>query len=483
MMEELCDQPISKLNRQLKGRAVAVHDIVSSVMTRVDEVEPTINALITVEEGLLNRSSQAPKEPMAGIPVAIKDNICTKGLRTTCSSRILSDFVPSYDATVVSLLGRAGAIVLGKTNMDEFGMGSSNEHSYFRVCRNPWNSRYVPGGSSGGLAAAVPAGEAICALGSDTGGSIRLPAAFCGVVSLRPTYGRVSRYGLVAFASSLDQIGAITRSVTDAAILLSHIAEPDPLDSTSVGIEVPNYIRALGKDIQGSRIGVSREYLTEGISEEVRSSIDDAILTFSNLGCRIVDISLPHNDYTIRAYYLISTAEASSNLARYDGVRYGSTAPSSIDLEEMYKKSRGLGFGDEVKRRIMLGIYCLSHGYYDDYYMKSLKVRRLTKEDFQSAWREVDAIITPTSPTPPFKIGERTEDPLTMYPSDMFTVSTNLAGLPAISIPCGLTPEGLPLGLQIVGRAFDESTILNLAYHYERSTPWHELRPNLDREN
>jgi aspartyl-tRNA(Asn)/glutamyl-tRNA(Gln) amidotransferase subunit A len=482
-MQELCDQSIGDLNRQLKGQAVAVRDIVSSVVKRIEEVEPTINAFITLEEEVLTGLGPSPKNPLAGIPIAIKDNICTKGLRTTCGSRILSDFVPSYDATVVSLLRRAGAIVLGKTNMDEFGMGSSNEHSYFSVCRNPWNLQYVPGGSSGGSAAAVAAGEATCALGSDTGGSIRLPAAFCGVVGLKPTYGRISRYGLVAFASSLDQIGTVTKDVTDAAILLSHIAAPDPLDSTSVNVEVPNYMRALEKEIKGSRIGVSREHLKKGVSEEVCSSIDDVILTFSKLGCKIVDVSLPHSDYSIPAYYLISTAEASSNLARYDGVRYGCRDPLSIDIEGMYQKTRGSGFGDEVKRRITLGTYCLSHGYYDDYYMKSLRVRRLIKEDFQSAWQHVDAIITPTSPTPAFEIGERTKDPLTMYLSDVFTVSANLAGLPAISIPCGLTSRGLPLGLQIVGRPFDESTILNLAHHYEKSTPWHELRPNLDREN
>lgn len=384
---------------------------------------------------------------------------------------------------MVNLLRRAGAIIIGKTNMDEFGMGSSNEHSHFEPCRNPWNFQYVPGGSSGGSAAAVAAGEAICALGSDTGGSIRLPATFCGVVGLKPTYGRVSRYGLVAFASSLDQVGTITKNVTDAAILLNCIAEPDPLDSTSVNIEVPDYVSELEKNAQGIEIGLPKEYLREGISEEVRQSMEEAILKFSQLGCRIVDISLPHTDYTIPTYYLASTAEASSNLARYDGVRYGCRAPFRNSLEEMYRTTRSLGFGDEVKRRIILGTYCLSHGYYDEYYLKSLRVRRLIKEDFDLAWTKVDAIITPTSPTPPFKIGERIRDPLTMYLSDIFTVSVNLAGLPAISIPCGLTSEGLPLGLQIIGKPFDESTVLKLAYHYEKSTPWHELRPNLDRRN
>lgn len=483
-MVELCDQSVSELNRQLKDRTVMAGDIISSVLTRINNFESTINAFITLAaKDTLRRRDSSPAGPLAGIPVAIKDNISTKGLRTTCGSKILSDFVPSYDATVVNLLRRAGAIIIGKTNMDEFGMGSSNEHSHFEPCRNPWNFQYVPGGSSGGSAAAVAAGEAICALGSDTGGSIRLPATFCGVVGLKPTYGRVSRYGLVAFASSLDQVGTITKNVTDAAILLNCIAEPDPLDSTSVNIEVPDYVSELEKNAQGIEIGLPKEYLREGISEEVRQSMEEAILKFSQLGCRIVDISLPHTDYTIPTYYLASTAEASSNLARYDGVRYGCRAPFRNSLEEMYRTTRSLGFGDEVKRRIILGTYCLSHGYYDEYYLKSLRVRRLIKEDFDLAWTKVDAIITPTSPTPPFKIGERIRDPLTMYLSDIFTVSVNLAGLPAISIPCGLTSEGLPLGLQIIGKPFDESTVLKLAYHYEKSTPWHELRPNLDRRN
>lgn len=477
----LCDQPLSELIPQLKKKHITSNDILSSVLKRIDNFEPYINAFITLaDKETLKPQNSASTDSLAGIPIAIKDNICTKGLKTTCGSKILSNFVPPYDATVVRFLRRAGAIFIGKANMDEFAMGSSNEHSYFGICRNPWNFEYVPGGSSGGPAAAVAAGEAICSLGSDTGGSIRQPAAFCGVVGLKPSYGRVSRFGLIAFASSLDQIGPITKNVMDAAILLEYIAEPDPLDSTSVKFGVPDYVSELVKDPKGKRIGIPGEYLRHGITEDVRRSIEEAALKFCGLGCEIVDISLPHTDYAIATYYLISTAEASSNLARYDGVRYGYRASSWKNLEEMYQTTRSRGFGEEVKRRIMLGTYCLSHGYYDEYYLKALKVRRLIKEDFDSAWRKVDAIMTPTSPTPPFKIGEKIEDPLTMYLSDIFTVSVNLAGLPAISIPCGLTSDGLPIGLQIIGKPFDESTILNLAYHYEKSTPWHELRPHLD---
>lgn len=410
-----------------------------------------------------------PLPPLAGAPVAIKDVMVTKGLRTTAGSKILEHFVPPYDCTAVARLEAAGAIVLGKTNCDEFAMGSSNENSAYGPVRNPRDKSRVPGGSSGGSAAAVAAGTALAALGSDTGGSIRQPASFCGVVGLMPTYGRVSRYGLIAFASSLDHIGPLTRTVQDAAIILKTIAGHDPLDSTSANIAVPDYLEEMSKPVKGLRLGIPKEYFGEGLDAETRSAIEAAIEQLCKNGCEIVPISLPHTPYAIPTYYVIATAEASANLARYDGVRYGYRSTQAHTLSEMYRKSRDEGFGPEVKRRIMLGTYALSSGYYDAYYLKAQRVRTLLARDFDEAFQKVDAIVTPTTPTSAFKLGEKTDDPLAMYLADIFTVTADLAGIPGISVPCGQTKSGLPIGLQILGRHFDESTVLRVAGAVEQN--------------
>ena len=410
-----------------------------------------------------------PLPPLAGVPVAIKDVMVTRGVPTTAGSRILKDYIPPYDCTAVARLEEAGAVILGKTNCDEFAMGSSNENSAYKPVRNPRDKARVPGGSSGGSAAAVAANLCVAALGSDTGGSIRQPASFCGVVGMMGTYGRVSRYGLIAFASSLDHIGPLTRTVKDAAILLQHIAGRDPLDSTSADVAVPDYLQEIGKPVQGMKVGVPREYLGEGLDPEVRRAIEAALQQMGKLGCEIVDISLPHTEYAIPTYYLVATAEASSNLARYDGVRYGHRAAGVKSLSEMYRRTRDEGFGPEVKRRIMLGTYALSAGYYDAYYLKAQRVRTLLTRDFEDAFRKVDAIVTPTSPTPAFKLGEKADDPLSMYLADIYTVTADLAGVPGISVPCGNSQSGLPIGVQILGRHFDESSVLRLAHAYEHS--------------
>jgi aspartyl-tRNA(Asn)/glutamyl-tRNA(Gln) amidotransferase subunit A len=451
----------------------------------VDERVQAFNSLTT--EAALRRARkfegmQAKKEllpPLAGIPLAIKDVICTKGVPTTCSSRILEHFVPPYDASVMRKLNDAGAVVLGKTNMDEFAMGSSTENSAFRKTRNPWNLECVPGGSSGGSAAAVAADMCAGALGTDTGGSIRQPGGFCGIAALKPTYGRVSRYGLVAFASSLDQIGPLTKDVRDAAILLGAIAGHDPLDSTSAEISVPDYEAALTGDVRGLRIGIPAEYFIEGMDPEVEAAIRGAITTLEGLGAVRVPVTLPHTEYAIATYYLVATAEASSNLGRYDGVKYGYRTPTSEHLIDMYMKTRREGFGAEVKRRIMLGTYALSAGYYDAYYLKALKVRTLIRQDFSRAFETCDVVLTPTSPTAAFRLGEKVEDPLQMYLADVFTISANLAGVPGMSINCGFTGAGLPIGLQVIGKPFDEGTILKVAHAYEQATPWRTRRPNL----
>ena len=408
-----------------------------------------------------------PLPPLAGVPVAIKDVMITQGVRTTAGSRILENFIPPYDCTAVARLETAGAIVLGKTNCDEFAMGSSNENSAYGPVRNPRDKSRVPGGSSGGSAAAVAAGTAVAALGSDTGGSIRQPAAFCGVVGLMPTYGRVSRYGLIAFASSLDHIGPLTKTVKDAAIILRYIAGRDPQDSTSANVPVPNYEEEIEKPVKGLKLGVPKEYFGEGLDPEVRSAVDGAIQQLGADGCDVLPISLPHTAYAIPTYYVIATAEASSNLARYDGVRYGHRSRHPRTLSEMYRKSRDEGFGAEVKRRIMLGTYALSSGYYDAYYLKAQKVRTLLARDFEEAFRQIDAIVTPTTPTPAFKLGEKTDDPLAMYLADIYTVVGDLVGVPGISVPCGQTKTGLPIGLQILGKHFDESTVLRLGHAVE----------------
>ena len=410
-----------------------------------------------------------PLPPLAGVPIAIKDVMVMRGVRSTAGSRILSNFISPYDCTAVARLESAGAIVLGKTNCDEFAMGSSNENSGYFPVHNPRDLSRVPGGSSGGSAAAVAAGMSVAALGSDTGGSIRQPASFCGVVGLMPTYGRVSRYGLIAFASSLDHIGPLTKSGKDAAILLRHIAGRDPLDSTSAEVPVPDYEQEIERPVRGLRIGVPKEYFPDELDAEVRAAVESAIQQLAQLGCEIVPISLPHTPYAIPTYYVIATAEASSNLARFDGVRYGYRSPRSGTLSEMYRRTRDEGFGPEVKRRIMLGTYALSAGYYDAYYLKAQRVRTLLTRDFERAFVQVDAIVTPTCPTPAFKLGEKVDDPVSMYLADIFTVTADLAGIPGISVPCANSKSGLPIGLQILGRHFDESTIIRLAHAYEHA--------------
>ena len=416
--------------------------------------------------------------PLAGIPIALKDNMCVRGMRTTASSRILDQFVPPYDATIVKRLESAGAVIVGKTNCDEFAMGSSNENSAYGPVRNPWNLDTTPGGSSGGSAAAVASHCVPLALGSDTGGSIRQPASFCGVVGLKPTYGRVSRYGLLAFASSLDQIGPFARTVGDAAMALSAIAGHDPCDATSSTAGVPDYTAALTGEMRGVRVGVPRAFVSEGVDDRVRAAFDTALATLRDSGATLVDIELPHARLCIPAYYLICTAEASSNLARYDGVKYGyrSAAAKDASLKAMYSKTRDEGFGAEVKRRIMLGTYVLSAGYYDAFYLKAQQVRTLLRRDYEQAFESVDVVAMPTSPIPPFRLGEKTDDPLQMYLADIFTVSVNLAGLPGISIPCGFA-DGLPIGFQLIGRMFDEATMLRVADSFERATDWHNAVP------
>src|SRR5215467_6117449 len=407
--------------------------------------------------------------PLGGVPVGIKDVMSTRGVRTTAGSKVFEKYIPPYDCTAVQRLEIAGAVVLGKMNCDEFAMGSSNENSAYQPVRNPRDLTRVPGGSSGGSAAAVAADMAVFTLGSDTGGSIRQPASFCGVVGLMPTYGRVSRYGLIAFASSLDHIGPLTKTVKDAAIVLRVIAGRDPMDATSADVPVPDYVAELEKPVKGLRVGVAREYFGEGLDAEVRSAVEAAIQQLASLGCEVVPVSLPHTEYAIPTYYVVATAEASANLARFDGVRYGHRSKRATNLSEMYRLSRDEGFGPEVKRRIMLGTYALSAGYYDAYYLKAQRVRSLLAQDFEEAFKKVDAIVTPTSPTAAFRLGEKVNDPLSMYLADIFTVTADLAGVPGISIPCGETQEKLPIGLQILGKHFDEATILRLAHAYEKA--------------
>src|SRR6058998_3497411 len=476
---------LHELREKFTKGEVTARDIVSAYSLRINQVEPKVKAYITlVKESAMAQAEALDQKlktwrrtmPLMGMPLAIKDNICTEGVLTTCASRILGAFVPPYDATVIARLRGQGYLLLGKTNLDEFAMGSSTENSGFGPSRNPWNLSCVPGGSSGGSAAAVAADECVAAVGSDTGGSIRQPAACCGVVGLKPTYGRVSRYGLVAFASSLDQIGPITKDVRDAAMMMQVIAGHDPLDSTSADVPVPDYMKALKENLRGMKVGVPLEFFAEGLDPEVELAVRMAIIQMQTLKAEIKEISLPMTKYAIAAYYLIATAEASSNLARYDGVRYGHRAKEK-GLLEMYMKTRQEGFGAEVKRRIMLGTYALSAGYYDAYYGKAQAVRTLIKRDFDEALKEVDVIVTPTMPTPAFKLGEKIQDPLQMYLSDIYTISVNLAGLPAISLPCGFSQAGLPIGLQLIGRAFEEDTILRAAHAYEKSTQWCVKKP------
>jgi aspartyl-tRNA(Asn)/glutamyl-tRNA(Gln) amidotransferase subunit A len=477
---------LAELQQKFTAGEIGASDIARAYSLRINQVEPKLQAYITrckdtaaAHAEALDRQLKGWRKtlPMMGMPLAVKDNICTQGVRTTCGSRMLEHFIPPYDATVIVKLREQGYMLLGKTNLDEFAMGSSTENSAFGPSRNPWNVQSVPGGSSGGSAAAVAADECVAALGSDTGGSIRQPASFCGVVGLKPTYGRVSRYGLVAFASSLDQIGPITKDVTDAAILLGVIAGHDPRDSTSADMPVPDYLKALKKrDVKKLRLGVPLEYFAEGLDGDVERAVRAGIDELKNLGAEVKEIKLPKTDAAVATYYVIATAEASSNLARYDGVKYGLRAKDTKDLLDLYRKTREEGFGSEVKRRIMLGTYVLSAGYYDAYYGKAQAVRTLIKQDFNAAFEEVDFIVTPVAPIPAFKFGEKS-DPLQMYLSDIFTISVNLAGLPAISVPCGFSPGGLPIGMQLIGRPFDEATILRAAYAYEQATSWHAKRP------
>ena len=485
---DLCRLTIHKMRELLLKREVSSTEIVRSVLDRIAQVDGQVKAYTTLTEeaalmqaGAVDRKSAAGDvlPPLAGIPLAIKDVLCTKGVHTTCSSKILQSYVPPFDATAIQRLKAQDAVLLGKTNMDEFAMGSSTENSAFFPTRNPWGIDHVPGGSSGGSAAAVAADLCAAALGSDTGGSIRQPASFCGIAGLKPTYGLVSRYGLVAFASSLDQIGPLAKDVQDCALLLQAIAGHDPFDSTSADLPVPDYSSALTGDIRGIRIGIPDEYFIEGMDPEVEAAIWTAIQTLEALGGKQEKVSLPHTPYAVATYYLVATAEASSNLARYDGVKYGYRTSRPADLLEMYQRSRREGFGPEVKRRIMLGTYALSAGYYDAYYLKAQKVRTLIRRDFEQAFERCEVIATPTSPTPAFKVGEKTENPLQMYLSDIFTISVNLAGLPGMSIPCGFTKAGLPIGLQLIGKPFEETTILKVAHAYEQVTDWHLRKPPL----
>ncbi|MBE0067857.1 Asp-tRNA(Asn)/Glu-tRNA(Gln) amidotransferase subunit GatA [Thermoanaerobacterium thermosaccharolyticum] len=474
---ELHELKIHELHELLKNKEVSAVDVTKAYLERIKEVEPQVDALISItEEYALKKAEEADKmiqdgniNDLTGIPVIIKDNMCTENIRTTCASKMLEDFVPPYNATVVEKLNNLGAVMVGKANLDEFAMGSSTENSAFKTTKNPWDLSRVPGGSSGGSAASVAADECAFSLGSDTGGSIRQPASLCGVVGMKPTYGLVSRYGLVAFASSLDQIGPLTKDVTDCAIVLNAIAGHDPKDSTSVDkMRKKDYKEFLKEDIKGMKIGYAKEFFRQGLDDGVRESIELALKIFEDLGAEVREISLPYLDYALAAYYIVSSAEASSNLARYDGIRYGHVATNYEDLIDMYMVSRSEGFGKEVKRRIMLGTYALSSGYYDAYYNKALKVRTLIKKDYEKAFEDVDVIVGPTSPTTAFKIGERVEDPLAMYLADVYTVPVNIAGLPGLSLPCGLSND-LPVGLQIVGKHFDEGVVLNAAYAFEKA--------------
>ncbi len=478
-MRRLNERSAHELIGGIKTGEITARQVTEAVFDRIHENDAQINAYITLDEpGALQKADEIdrkrdagkPLGPLAGIPVALKDLLCTKGLRTTCASRILDEFAPPYDATAVARLRQSDAVLIGKLNMDEFAMGSSNENSAFGPARNPYDPERVTGGSSGGSAAAVAADETVLALGSDTGGSIRQPASFCGVVGLKPTYGRVSRYGLVAYASSLDQIGPLARNVRDTALLLNVIAGHDPLDSTSADLPVPDYTASLETGVEGLTVGIPGEYFAEGLDPEVREAVMRGVKLLENAGARIQEVSLPvagHPAYSIASYYIIATGEASSNLSRYDGVKYGLRVEAD-DLIDMYCKTRSQGFGAEVKRRIMLGTYALSAGYYDAYYLKAQRVRTLIKTDFDTAFETCDLLAAPVSPTPAFKIGEKTDDPLQMYLSDIYTVSVNLAGIPGISVPCGASSAGLPIGLQLLGRAFDEETLLRAAYVVEQ---------------
>ncbi len=486
----LYDLTLHELHDKLSHKEISAIELTQSLLARIEHVEPKVGAFVTqtTEQALAQAAvadksiaSGTPLKTLTGIPIALKDIFLTEGVRTTCSSKILADFVPPYSSTAVENMNQADWILLGKLNMDEFAMGSSNETSFFGKTKNPWNLECVPGGSSGGSAAAVAAGMTVATLGTDTGGSIRQPAALCGIVGLKPTYGRVSRYGVIAFASSLDQVGPMTKDVRDAALMLQAIAGHDPKDSTSVAVPVPDYSAALGKDIKGLKLGIPKEFFAQGLGEETKTAVEKAIKQLEELGAIIKEVSLPHTEYAVPTYYILAPAEASSNLARYDGIRYGFRDQVPTELIELYKESRSQGFGDEVKRRIMIGTYVLSAGYYDAYYLKAQKARTLIRNDYMNLFDadEVDLIVGPVSPTPAFRLGEKSDDPLQMYLSDIMTISVNLAGLPGMSIPCGFSQADLPIGLQIIGKPFDEETMLQAAYAYEQANDWHLKRPTL----
>jgi aspartyl-tRNA(Asn)/glutamyl-tRNA(Gln) amidotransferase subunit A len=471
---------ITQARELLKNKKLSSVQLTEAVFARIDQVEDKVQAFVhlTREKALQQaktadaRIAAGDEAPLLGIPIALKDLICTQGSRTTCSSKILDQFVSPYNATVTERLNQAGAVVVGKTNMDEFAMGSSNENSHHHPTMNPWDLSRVPGGSSGGSSAAVAAHECVAALGSDTGGSIRQPASFCGVTGLKPTYGRVSRFGLVAFASSLDQIGPLTKTVADSAIMMNVIGGKDPRDSTSADVPLPDFTKALQKDVKGMKLGIAKEYFTGGINPAVEKAVQEAIRTLESLGMKTVEVSLPHLDYAVATYYIIACAEASTNLSRYDGVKYGYRTEKSDNLVNMYENTREEGFGEEVKRRIILGTFVLSSGYYDAYYLKGQKVRTLIKQDFENALGQCDVIASPVTPYPAFKLGEKLDDPLQMYLADIYTISANLAGIPAMSIPCGFA-EGLPVGLQLMSRHFDEESLITVGHKFQQATDFH----------
>ncbi len=486
--DKLCFRTSAGLRNALLKKEISAKELVDESYKRIDEVDDKLKAFIsltresaykTAEEVDQRIKINAELPPLAGIPIAIKDNMCMQGCKTTAGSKILENFLSPYNATVVKRLEENLIPIIGKANLDEFAMGSSTENSAFNVTGNPWNPKTVPGGSSGGSAVAVSAGETVISLGSDTGGSIRLPASFCGVVGMKPTYGRISRFGLIAFASSLDQIGPMARNVEDTALLLQAVSGHDPMDSTSIDRPVPDYTATLKEDIKGLRIGVIAEMLGEGINPEVKDAVNASIKMYEELGAKIEEVSIPHTKYAIATYYVVAMAEASSNLARFDGVKFGYRAPDTDSLMEMYTKTRAEGFGDEVKRRIMLGTYALSSGYYDAYYKKAQQVRTLIKKDFDRAFEQVDLLLSPVCPTTAFDIGSKTDDPLSMYLMDICTLMVNLAGLPGISVPCGYDSKGLPIGLQLIGPVLSEELMLRAAYNFEQATDFHKKHPQI----
>lgn len=484
---QLYEYSLEELSQKLQKKEMSSLELTKVLLKRIHETQSKLNTFITItEEEAVKKAKEVDEKrakgqtlsALAGIPIGLKDIFLTKGIKTTCCSKILENFIPPYDATVVRKLKEHDVVFVGKLNMDEFAMGSSNENSFFGPVRNPWDLERTPGGSSGASAAAVSAGQCICSLGTDTGGSIRQPASMCGVVGIKPTYGRVSRYGIIAFASSLDQVGPFGKRVSDVAHVLNAVSGKDPMDSTSADIAVPDFVKSLKKDAKGLTVGMAKEYFIKGMDSSVEKSVHEAIDQLKKLGAKIKEVHLPHTEYAVPTYYLIATAEASANLARYDGVKYGYRAKAQT-LQEMYRKTRGEGFGTEVKRRIMLGTFVLSSGYYDAYYKKASQVRTLIQKDFEEAFKTCDLIVTPTSPTTAFKLGEKMKDPLQMYLSDIFTISTNLAGLPGLVLPCGFDDKNLPIGLQIIAPHFQEEKIFHLASAYEHSTEWHKKRPSL----